>query len=353
MRNWVERVSKVGSSADILAEERVRRFRWWWIGDWMPGRWLKGRVGLVVAACFCIVGGVWVSFFSGEESGGAVGETGSRAGGPLRGGGVLSTMDANRAERFGEPLFLGEGGLPVVQLRSTGEVRELTPVEWGYDSGLPYVRTGVDGVVWTTGPRGWGMWWREDMDELSVFTDGGFSAELWRQKQESELRWVAGRVTEGLRGVMAMEPDNWRRGNGEVVEGLVREVRLRYSVETGGVWAGVPGRWVCDIGLERDLTQGLTDGCPGSDLLGVVAYAWDDMGAVVDQLGGMARLAGVMDGLGTRELYESELVGDMWYRFRDLGLQVEVLNARLDFLSSESSRVGLPVRVALFDDVGE
>ena len=349
MKSWVERAKAEERPRDILVEERVRRFRWWWPGDWTGGRVLRGWWGGAAIVVFIMVGvGSIVAGVGGAEEGFGRGPV-MRGSGTSEGQGVLSLKEGMKARRFGEPLYLGDGGLPVVRVEATGEVRELTPVEWEYDSVFSYVETGVGGVRWVPGPRGWGVWWKGDREKEMLVAQAGFPVELWREKQEAELRWAAARASEGLRGVKEMDLEDWRPGRGKVVADAVTALRVRYMVGVGDPWAGVGGRWVCDEQLEVDLTQGVTSGCPDGEFLGVVADAWHDLGALADQLDGVARIANMLDGMTTKQLHESDVVGDMWYRFRDLGIKVEAVNEELDFLNSESLRIGLPVRVILFE----
>ena len=338
-----------GVGRDILSEERVRGLRWWWPGDWMPGRWLRGRFGLAVLFAFLLVWVFW-SAFCGLRDGEAVrgGAGGSGSSPVLVEQRALSSVEAVRAQGFGEPLYLGQGGLPVVRLGSTGEVRELTPVEWGYDSVFPYVDTGVGGVLWSPGPRGWGMWWLGNGEEEFLRPVGGFDREGWRAKQERELRLAAAAVTVSLRALRRADLDVWARGELAVVGVMMGGLRDRYSVGVGGMWAGVPGRWVCDLELEGDLTQGLSQGCPGAGLEGLLQQAWSDMGVLIERLDGIGRVGAEMDKMTTKELYESEVLADMWYNFQDLGREVEEVNISLDRLSSGSLEAGLTVQAILF-----
>ena len=333
---------------DLLAEERNRRLRWWWPLDWWPGGFLKGRIGLVVLFGFLSAGIVWAFFWSDErvESGGGrvalpAGESMGRSLGPL---------ETGRAEAFGKPLYMGVNGLPVVEHGGTGVVRELTPVEWGYEPGLVYAGGGDGRTLWAPGPRGWGIWWSLDDDIDSIRTERKFGRDRWAEKQEQELRWVAGRVTAGLMVLPDLDLNHWRRGNGARIEAEMEGVRERYRVLSSGRWEGVPGRWECDTVLERDLSQGVSHGCPGTGYQSGLGTVWVDMGAVVDQLDGIGRLVSAVDAMRRRDIHESEVVVNVLYEIEELQELVGVLNRRLDRLALESFKVGLSIRVNLFEE---
>ncbi len=334
---------------DLLAEERIRPLRWWWPLDWWPGRFLKGRLGLVVLLAFLGVGIVWAFFWSEEGVGGGGGErVAMPAGGPV--GRALSPLETGRAEVFGEPLYMGANGLPVVEHGGTGVVRELTPVEWGYDAGVAYVGQGHGRGVWAPGPRGWGIWWRLDDDVDSMRTEKKFGRDRWGEKQERELRWVASRVTAGLMVLPDLDLNHWRRGNGVRIKSETQEVRDRYGVLSTGRWEGIPGRWACDGVLERDLNQGVSLGCPGTGYQSVLGSVWVDMGAVVDHLDGIGNLVAEVDGMRRRDIHESEVIVNVLYEIEELQELVGVLNRRLDRLALESFRLGLSIRVNLFEE---
>ena len=213
MRRMVDRIGQGGGSGrDILAEERVRRFRWWWPFDWAPGRVLTGRFGLVMLVGFLVVGAVWVMFWNGgpDESGYGRRQVGAGGVGERR---ALGPLDTVRAAEFGEVLYVGENGLPVVEHSVTGVVRELTPVEWEHDAGIPFVVQDYgSGVVWAPGPRGWGMWWSLDDEVESLRTKVKFPRDRWIKKQEVELRWTAWRVSETMEVLLELDLEGLEQG---------------------------------------------------------------------------------------------------------------------------------------------
>ena len=128
-------------NVDILAEERERRlrrrrgFRSLWLGNW-----LTGSTGVAVLCIFLVAGVGWLGFRQ-------LGFGGSRASGfsssePafLERVRSLTAVEHSFASRYGAPLHMGPGGRPVVQVESTGDVRELTSFEMELDSFVSYLR---------------------------------------------------------------------------------------------------------------------------------------------------------------------------------------------------------------------
>ena len=117
------------SGPDLLAEERERRrskVRLAW-----PGNWFTGRFGLVVLVVF-VGGGLGWSLF--QTLGARFDSRSSSAVSDVlhpESGRDLTVAEYALAEQYGQPVFLGDGGMPLIQVEATGEVREITPVEAG------------------------------------------------------------------------------------------------------------------------------------------------------------------------------------------------------------------------------
>ena len=331
---------------DILSEERVRPRRWWW-----PGSWLTGRTGMTLLAVFVVGGLGWtmVSRIGVGPSGAPGAGEAPRVNHP-ESGRRLAPAEYGLASEYGSPLFLGKGGLPVVRMETTGRVRELTPVEAEFESSLPYVSAGYGEVVWTPGPRGWGLWWKDDVEERLLSARLGFPRDSWRDRQQAELSHAAARVTEGLRVVELMDLELWRPGIGPALEALMAQLRFRYPVVEYGNWGVVPARWQCDRALESDLNQGVTPGCPGSEYVVLLEDAWVRLGAVVVLLEGIGRLGAEMDVMSAADLYQSGLVRQQVYALADLLEGVRKLELGLERLWVGSRAVDLPVSVRLFSE---
>ena len=341
---WEERPRE--SAQDILAEERVRPRRLWW-----PGNWFVGRAGLVFLAVFVAVGLGWAVFSRmgpGDVRPAVPGNV--FPGDHPEAGRGLTVQEGSAAARYGVPLFLGDGGLPVVRMAVTDEVRELTPVEMEFESALPFVSAGHGSVVWNPGPRGWGMWWVDDTERRELRPDVSFSRVRWWRKQQEELRLATAEVSNGLRLVRSMDFEVWREGIGPELAARVAGLKSRYPVTRYGHWGAVPLQWVCDSELESDLNQGLTQGCPGGPYMEVLGDAWTRLGAVVELLDGMGRLGAEMDAMRSHDLYQSDLLLMQVYALADLMGAVEELTESLDILWDETGARGLPVAVRLFSE---
>ena len=335
------------SERDILAEERLRkpRRRWW------PGNWLTGRVGAVVLVVFIVGGLGWV-----VTAGSNLGSDRSRESFDVvrvkdpEAGRLLTLGEQSLASSYGVPLHLGDGGLPVVRHKLTGEVREMTPVEVEFGSSEGWMSAGRGSVVWTPGPRGWGVWWEDQTERRLLRPDLAFARGGWKRKQHSELSYAVGQVSDGLRMVRGMDFDAWRTGMGPVLADRMGRLGDRYPVVDYGHWAAVPGQWVCDPELESDLNEGVTHGCPGELYLGALSDAWARVGSVVDLLEGMGKLGAEMDGMASDDLYQSELLGVQSYALGDVVNALKELKVSLERLWKITGDRGLPISVRLFGE---
>ena len=327
---------------DILAEERARPRRMWW-----PGNWLRGRLGAVLIVLLLAGGSGYLVWDRVDLPGGGPVAPAPDGEEHPEAGRRLTPVEYAAGRPYGRPLFLGDGGLPVVRLDATGDVRELTPVEMeGTGSGLP-VPSGNHGVVWTTGPRGWGLWWKEDPEGDVVNSFLEFPRMAWHERQDGELVHAVDRVSLAMRFLGAMEFRPWLEGVSEPVYLLADGLRARYPVTAFGLWSEVPGQWVCSERLEADLNQGVTQGCPGDEYMTALRGAWFELGHVVYIMHGMGSLGVRMDGMDAESLYQSELMGAQAYHMIDLLEEMEELHAALRLLRDVSWREGLPITVVL------
>ena len=332
-------------SQDILVEERVRRrgslFRF--LRPWS----FLNRLGAGVLLFGFVISGV-VVVYSGSSSDLAPG--GERIG--IRGGPALAPLtpsEMQRASDYGEPLYRGGGGLPVVRLSGTDTLRELTPLEWEFDSPVPFEPAGYGRVMWGPGPRGWGLWWDYGTRRRVIPPERGFDAESWRERQELELRWLADAVTVGLLSLDAFDAATWQAGPGDFLLELTGLIRERYDVPQGRAWTAVPVRWACLLELESALHQGLTQGCPSPAVMPLVLTSWYDLGVVVEHLEGLGRLAVVIDKMSPRQRANSEAEAEFWWYIEELPPLVAKSVASLDDLMFQSLELGMPMRATLFE----
>ena len=190
---FVGESGRSGSVRDILVGEREerqqRRGSAWWPRNW-GARLFGGRRGIFVLAGFLVVGLGWTVSDAGvPRSGPALEPVGLEAAHPEVGR-QLGPAEYSTAARFGEPLRLGPGGMPELLVESTGEVREVTPVEVEFDRSGPVVFDGVGPVLWQPGPRGWGIWWVDQRARVDFSSGVRLPRVQWRDRQERELDGV-------------------------------------------------------------------------------------------------------------------------------------------------------------------
>ena len=318
---WDDDGEDAAVQADILSEERGRRARRRrGLRGLFFGSWFSGRFGILLLCLFVFGGLGWLGFQRLDVAG-------LFGGRPVPVAPLVAVSDAGReltvsehssAARYGRPLRLGSGGLPVVELEGSGDVRELTPFEMAFE-GVYAVRTSRLGrVIEVPGPRGWGMWWRDGSEKSSLRPRLSFDLMNWRARQEAELARLAFGVSLGIGIVSILDVESWHRGAGAPLSDLVAEIRRPYPPARYGHWSVVPDQWACDLSLERDLNQGVTVGCPGEDYMAALREAWARGGIVVDRLEGVSRMVVRIDGSSSLEIYRSTMRVDLSYEVLDL-----------------------------------
>ena len=350
---------QASEAKDILAEDRVASKSWFGRLRIVP--WPVGRLGVAILLGF-VIGTLGLAFF--VISGGDEAERWSERGwgGEVvhaEVGRTLFVDEAVAASMYGTPRKLGPGGRPVVEHRLTGDVRELTPVEMEFfdeSGGAGVVSVPDEGirVVWTPGPRGWGIWWQRDellesMNSYTVYDRAG-----WLEKQRSELQLATDYMGVAVGMMTFMEFDPWARGMSGDMYTALEVVRDRHEfVEMGGQWAGVPGQWVCDDALEVAVNGSVNNGCPPEVLAEALAEVWARFGYLGDQLYGVARLGVVLDGLPLGVLYDSGVLQQQGLAVLDLEDDVEAFYIGLAQLEEYSQILGYPVRISPFSPAEE
>ena len=331
-----------GSRDDILVEEREHRsrsrFRYL-----HPGSFLTGKFGVFVLVLFLVGGLGWLAY---ESISGALAR-GQAAPETLaahpEAGRVLSPVEHTLASSFGEPMFLGDRGLPVIRVPGTGEVREITPVEVEFDEPFRFVPSGYRETIWGPGPRGWGIFWKDNSELRALAPVARFTRHSWRGKQQEELKLVLGQISAGMELLSLADPDRWRPGLGSALFELSEGVRGRYPPVEYGHWGSVPGLWVCDLSAESALAQGLTLGCPDVEYLERLMDVWISAGAVVDHLGVIGLVLAELEGMDTAERDASGVGYDLVVLVQDLERMLDRVDVSVDALWQQSARDKLPI----------
>ncbi len=331
---------------DILAEEKERRLRQrrglraLWLGNW-----LTGRAGVIFLCLFLVAGLGWLGFQRMAPGRSDVGIHASSAASPPERVRALTASEHALASGYGEPLYVGPGGLPVVRVESTGQVREMTPFE--VESGVPFVHLSSPRgpVVESPGPRGHGMWWQDRSEESSLRPLASFDRRAWLDRQEAELDRAVRGISAGIGLLRGLELEIWKPGYGLPLLELSSWIRDPYPPAHFGHWGAVPGLWVCDGVLELDLHQGVGPDCPGDEYMDALRDAWSHAGKIVDRMEGIGCFVHRMDGMSSADLYESNARMELAYEMLDLFEDYRDLELSLARLRRVTREWGLAVTV--------
>ncbi len=339
----------VRPAKDILDDERRRRaarnrFRWYW-----PVSWFRGRRGLFVALGLFVGIGIYLALdgsFAGRWLPGSTPEV------PVAGADVplelvpgrnLTAVEYVRASRFGRPMGMGAGGLPVIEVKGTSQIREMTPVEMAFDSPEYAEWSGFRDVMWRPGPQGLGLWWPDQTERTAVQPDVGFTRVRWADKQSRELNYALSALSYSLDVLAQVDFDPWRPGVGERALYPLAGFSERYPLVRYRQWALIPGEWVCDVELDAAMNEGITLGCPGAPVSDLLSDSWRQVGTVYDRIRRIGLVLALLDGMNSRERDESGLEQEVVFRLEDLLPEVRKLDAAVERLSVESRRQGNPI----------
>ena len=339
-------VGSSGGGQDLFKEERRGRF--WRLRRFLPGQWFNGVFGLVSLVCLVGFGFAWFLFLGGGP--------GSRYAEGFEDRVVKKVQDPVPADLgtvagiFGEVLYMGSEGLPVIRHYETEEVREVTPVELEYASEAPFKQYEEQSVFFSPGPRGWGIWWEDREVIRSLELSFQLSRHGWRERQEVELAFLVRWISVGLGVVNDLDLERWEVGPSGRLKDIRLSLREQYSVvDVTGYWSAVPMAYSCDAQLEFDLHEGITPGCPDEVLVLLVNDVWLKAGLVVERFGAVAVYGLLLDGTSYGDFEESGFVEGLSGQLGDLMGEVSELSDALEALSFYSREVGLPITVSLFE----
>ena len=330
------------TTPDILLDSRGRRPRFSRL-RWLAGGFLAGKFGLAVLVIFLLVGGVWLvynRYFSMAADVGVVAVSGAKH--PEAGRG-LTASEAGAVARFGEPMHLGDSGRPVVKLDSTGEVRELTPVELEFPAGKLAEERG-DGVLWSPGRLGWGIWW-DGEDAADAARKHLYMDRVgWVARQNAEIAQALAGLENGMVGLAAMDLESWKVGQGERLSVYMDSFVAAYPDASPGYWGALGWKWMCDETLETELRHGVTEGCPSDDVSGAISLVWTEIGVMAELMRGFAAIAAVRDIQTAKQAMTANTSNEMRLALDDLLSVRERLPGALALLDMVSEREGLLMR---------
>ena len=333
---------------DILAQDRASRSRFRMFHPF-AGR----RGGLIILALCTLLGGFLYLYprLTGEV--GFSPPTGGYASpfpvSPQSADVPVSPAVMAQAHMFGEVVGSSSNGMPLIEDPLTGDVRELTPVEADFPAHLPYASTGNRNVLWTPGPRGWGVWWQDQETEARLNARNTLDRGGWRVKQEQELSAAVAAVRVMLQRSMAFDFEVWAQGVAPDLVYGTDVISQRYDVVPGKrYWSAVPARWVCSSFVEQSLNLGVSQGCPSVELEQALAAVWYDFGEIHGYLARLGRYGVRVDAMPTGQVYESAALLDLAHIFEDMRRAVLAFQESLDDLATLSWNEELPISVELF-----
>ena len=283
------------SVPDILSTERRRFWRRTALGRVLSSRW--SFTGVVMAIFALLVVPLWLGGGSEASPSSSPAEPVSDSGRPL------NPSEVRVASKFGSPVALGDTGRPVVRHAVTGEVRELTDFELAWDGGAVFRFTDVENIVEAPGPRGHGVWWRDQASRREAMSFHAFGRHDWRARQQEELSFMADTLFEAYDVLWS-----WHGGPVAVpfshrLAQVLDPLQQRYPfVRRDSAWAQVPGRWRCDIVTETQLSQGVTPGCPTPAYLALLDESWSSMGLLLADIYEARLILDAMDSLDSHAL---------------------------------------------------
>ena len=302
---------------------RQRRRRFW---RWRPGHLFERHspVGIGILVIFIALGFAYIMLRDdpavGSDSS-SVRESENRvaAAEPRE----LTGAEHVRATRFGRPLRLGPGGLPLVEVEPDGVVRELTALENHYPLGVTALADpDRPGVMMAPGPVGEGVWWQEGGPLSGLPEAEVVDRNRWFREQRLLLRKGLNDLGGALTHLGYVKPMDWSPDWGGHLETGTSAMRDYYSFGDYKLWPLAPSRWVCSEALEVALTQGVTDGCPSVAHVAALGRVWAHIGNLNELLWALGRSVHLASELERYDLdvnsYQVELLQDIYWEMDSL-----------------------------------
>lgn len=262
--------------------------------------------------------------------------------------GRLTVEEAVSASRYGNPVGRSRDGVPVIQVEGTGVVREITDIEVDFaakvpegfsltHSGLPHER----GSEWNPGPEGLGQWWTVQPQVDAVKPQLRFERNDWLRYQERKLLEVTAELDASIASLPLLFGESWEPNAVSQIHFHAQKVINLYpEASRNRVWAGVPGRWVCDPSFDSDLKLGITLGCPDSWVLDGLMHLWDLAGNTAEQLLSLAKFGYFVDDLSISARSSGGYLGQLRASAVEVTGHIEILDRDLKEFSERMFREG-------------
>lgn len=337
---------------DLLAEERQRPLRRWAGRLGLTGGRSLKAAGVMAALFFALWGagqyGLLDFGFGGDGGAGSGGGVaGAVAAGAADGysGTALPGGAVAKASRYGRLTGgLGRQGLPLIEHRVTGELREVTAIELEFTDNRLYEPIGSTGQRWSPGPAGLGLWWQHDPVDQGLSEVTVMDRWNWQERQEAELEVALREVEYAVRQFDEIDFIEWEFAPAARAEAAVINLRRRHpALRESRFWSGVPTAWQCDAELERDLDRGAGPGCPSGELTEQLSVVWDRLGRVAERVEELAWRAKKMSAMDQYFLNTLQLNVRFGYDAVSGQDDVDELRRQLKELRRVSKEQGLPL----------
>ena len=301
---------------DLVAvdrQERAARRRQGPRRRWLPGHIFDRHspVGIGILLAFVGVGMLYNLWRQDDGDTGV----GARSSGVADAAGSverpLTPAEQLQSVRYGRPLHRGQRGVPLVETPA-GEIRELTPLEMSFPVGVAAIADPErPGVMMAPGLAGEGLWWRSPGPAGELGPAQAVDRITWFREQRRLLRQGLTDLAGALMHVGYYEPLDWSPEWGGHLENGTAAMRDYYAYGQYTLWPKAATRWRCHDGLETDLTQGVTVGCPSARHVAALGQVWAHIGTLNEQMWALGRAARLSPELERAEVSVGEMQSDL------------------------------------------
>lgn len=317
---------------------RQRRRRWWWLDVGFGS--LGPIVVLAVVLIFILsLGFLGLRLFAQHERDEHVAQLPASEEASLfdappasNYGAPLSPAVRLQLARFGIPLHMGPRGIPLIQERVSGDVREVTPVEMSFPDGevaVPDERNAD--VLFAPGRMGQGVRWWSPEFVRGVEPPRPVDRVRWQRLQEEQLRAALRDVMLVFRHVTAVDSSRWDDRWGAELVALTEAVNERYGAGSSDNWIFSSAFIACDEALEVIVNSGISAGCPSSVMVDALDRVYIALGQIMAHLGRIGHASTLRSDPATGGFYSDTAVLD--YQRRSLETVYDLMGTVTDSLA--------------------
>lgn len=190
-----------------------------------------------------------------------------------------------RLARFGIPLHIGPRGVPLLEDRLTGEVREATELELTFPETAESVPTGLNpDVAAVPGPGGGAVMWEEPAGFRELPDAVPVGRVKWFSEQETRVDAVVKDLTLAAAHITSVDHRRWDDRWGAELSAIAQALTDKYAWGQSRYWPLAGSISYCDPALERVARGGVTDGCPSVELQQTIVTFWSTIGHLVETM---------------------------------------------------------------------